>query len=44
VIVFIVFIVLVDRVILNRLQTRAFRWRDQKEVDFIQVEEEQVGL
>lgn len=44
VIVFIVFIVLVDRVILNRLQTRAFRWRDQKEVDFIQIEEEQVGL
>jgi NitT/TauT family transport system permease protein len=44
VIVFIVFIVLVDRVILNRLQARAFRWRDRREVDFIQVEEEQVGL
>jgi len=44
VIVFIVFIVVVDRVILNRLQKRAFRWRDQSDVDFIQVEEGQVGL
>ena len=44
VIVFIVFIVLVDRVLLNRLQARAFRWRDQKEVDFIEIQEEQVGL
>jgi ABC-type nitrate/sulfonate/bicarbonate transport system permease component len=44
VIVFIVFIVVVDRVILNRLQARAFRWRDQKAADFIQIEEEQVGL
>ena len=44
VIVFIVFIVLVDRVILNRLQARAFRWRDQKEVDFIEIQEQQVGL
>lgn len=30
VIVFIVFIVVLDRVILNRLQARAFRWRDQE--------------
>lgn len=44
VIVFIVFIVLVDRVILNRLQARAFRWRDQEEVDFIEIQEQQVGL
>jgi ABC-type nitrate/sulfonate/bicarbonate transport system permease component len=28
VIVFIVFIVIIDRVILNRIQARAFRWRD----------------
>lgn len=28
VIVFIVFIVIIDRVLLNRLQARAFRWRD----------------
>lgn len=32
VIVFIVFIVIVDRVILNRLQRHAFRWRDSKVV------------
>lgn len=32
VIVFIVFIVVVDRVILNRLQARAFRWRDPPKV------------
>jgi NitT/TauT family transport system permease protein len=44
VIVFIVFIVLVDRVILNRLQKRAFRWRDASEADFIEIEERQVGL
>jgi NitT/TauT family transport system permease protein len=44
VIVFIVFIVVVDRVILNRLQARAFRWRDPKEVDFIELEEEQAGI
>lgn len=44
VIVFIVFIVVVDRVILNRLQARAFRWRDQKEADFVEIEEQQVGL
>lgn len=31
VIVFIVFIVVLDRVILNRLQARAFRWRDPVE-------------
>ncbi|HWL49562.1 MAG TPA: ABC transporter permease subunit [Acidimicrobiia bacterium] len=44
VIVFIVFIVVVDRVILNRLQKRAFRWRDASEADFIEIEERQVGL
>jgi len=44
VIVFIVFIVMVDRVILNRLQKRAFRWRDASEADFIEIEERQVGL
>jgi len=44
VIVFIVFIVIVDRVILNRLQKRAFRWRDESEADFIEIEERQVGL
>ena len=44
VIVFIVFIVVVDRVILNRLQKRAFRWRDESEADFIEIEERQVGL
>lgn len=32
VIVFIVFIVVLDRVVLNRLQAHAFRWRDQKQV------------
>ena len=31
VIVFIVFIVIVDRVILNRIQARAFRWRDSND-------------
>jgi NitT/TauT family transport system permease protein len=44
VIVFIVFIVLLDRVVLNRLQARAFRWRDPKEVELIEMEQEQVGL
>jgi len=44
VIVFIVFIVVVDRVILNRLQKRAFYWRDASEADFIEIEEQQVGL
>ncbi len=44
VIVFIVFIVFVDRIVLNRLQMRAFRWRDPADVDFIELEEEQVGL
>ena len=44
VIVFIVFIVLVDRVILNRLQKRAFHWRDASEAEFIEIEERQVGL
>ena len=44
VIVFIVFIVLLDRVVLNRLQARAFRWRDPKEVELIELEQEQVGL
>ncbi len=44
VIVFIVFIVFIDRILLNRLQQRAFRWRDPAEVDFIESEEEQVGL
>jgi NitT/TauT family transport system permease protein len=44
VIVFIVFIVVVDRVILNRLQKRAFHWRDASEADFIEIEERQVGL
>lgn len=33
VIVFIVFIVVVDRLILNRLQARAFRWRDPGPAD-----------
>src|SRR3990170_8512982 len=33
VIVFIVFIVVLDRVVLNRLQARAFRWRDPIEVE-----------
>ncbi len=33
VIVFIVFIVVLDRVVLNRLQKRAFRWRDPIEVE-----------
>jgi NitT/TauT family transport system permease protein len=32
VIVFIVFIVVLDRMVLNRLQARAFRWRDPVEV------------
>jgi hypothetical protein len=30
--VFIVFIVVLDRLVLNRLQQRAFRWRDPVEV------------
>lgn len=33
VIVFIVFIVVLDRVVLNRLQARAFRWRDPPETE-----------
>ena len=43
VIVFIVFIVVLDRLVLNRLQARAFRWRDPVpgEVDLSQ--QEQVG-
>lgn len=32
VIVFIVFIIFIDRVILNRIQARAFRWRDPTDV------------
>ncbi len=44
VIVFIFFIVVVDRVVLNRLQERAFRWRDPADVDFIELEEEQAGI
>jgi hypothetical protein len=43
VIVFIVFIVVLDRLILNRLQTRAFRWRDPNAADADQVKLEQVG-
>jgi NitT/TauT family transport system permease protein len=43
VIVFIVFIVVLDRMILNRLQARAFRWRDPVEADAKPVKLEQVG-
>ncbi len=43
VIVFIIFIVVLDRVVLNRLQARAFRWRDPIEVDMELAEIEQVG-
>ena len=43
VIVFIVFIVVLDRLILNRLQKRAFRWRDAAEADSEHVKLEQVG-
>jgi len=44
VIVFIVFIVVVDRVVLNRLQARAFRWRDPIEVEIDLSRQEQVGV
>jgi len=43
VIVFIVFIIVLDRMILNRLQKRAFRWRDAAEADGEPVKLEQVG-
>ena len=42
-IVFIVFIIVLDRLILNRLQTRAFRWRDPNAAEAEQVKLEQVG-
>ncbi|HLF61831.1 MAG TPA: ABC transporter permease subunit [Acidimicrobiia bacterium] len=44
VIVFIFFIVVLDRVVLNRLQTRAFRWRDPIEVEVELAQQEQVGV
>ena len=44
VIVFIVFIVVLDRLVLNRLQARAFRWRDQIGVEILASEQEQVGV
>jgi NitT/TauT family transport system permease protein len=44
VIVFIVFIVVVDRVLLNRLQARAFRWRDPIEVEVDLSQRSQVGV
>ena len=40
---FIVFIIVLDRMILNRLQKRAFRWRDPAETDAETVKLEQVG-
>ena len=43
VIVFIVFIVVLDRVVLNRLQARAFRWRDPIEVEVDLSQKVQVG-
>jgi ABC-type nitrate/sulfonate/bicarbonate transport system permease component len=43
VIVFIVFIVVLDRMVLNRLQARAFRWRDPVEVKTEVPKLEQVG-
>jgi NitT/TauT family transport system permease protein len=43
VIVFIVFIVVLDRLVLNRLQARAFRWRDPGEVEVELSQQEQVG-
>jgi hypothetical protein len=45
VIVFIVFIVLLDRLVLVRLQRRAFRWRDaQLSATERQAEEIEVGI
>jgi NitT/TauT family transport system permease protein len=44
VIVFIVFIVVVDRVVLNRLQARAFRWRDPIEAEVDLSQKVQVGV
>jgi NitT/TauT family transport system permease protein len=43
VIVFIVFIVVLDRLVLNRLQARAFRWRDPTEAEVDLSRLEQVG-
>jgi NitT/TauT family transport system permease protein len=43
VIVFIVFIVVLDRLVLNRLQARAFRWRDPIELELELSEQEQAG-
>jgi len=44
VIVFIVFIVVLDRLVLNRLQSRAFRWRDPVESEIDLSAQEQVGM
>jgi len=42
--VFIFFIVVLDRVVLNRLQARAFRWRDPIEIEVDPTLKQRVGV